>query len=216
MTMITRTVSSLCTHSSVLTWALAPHQFGEMFTSCRKIRLGPCASLVPLGMRWACTCVLEMEMCLCSCSCCGVPVLFYVVLLVMCRAVSLRVCCVVACPWLCAGLLSLCCRLCVCCVVKKKQDLTYLTVPNKKTRSEIVQKLPHKEFISTTVYFNPKKYIGIKLRLLRFYLHGLINSKNIRSANKLQWLRFFLIRQTKVCTTSPLQSFPRRWYSQMR
>ena len=64
MTMITRSVGSLCTQSSDLpecqcAWASVHSLFGDYVTcsSCKKqLSWHNCASLVPLGMRWACIC----------------------------------------------------------------------------------------------------------------------------------------------------------------
>ena len=62
MTMITRPVGCLCTHGSNLpesqsACTLAHSCLANMFVSCKKqLSWYNCASLVPLGMKWACIC----------------------------------------------------------------------------------------------------------------------------------------------------------------
>ena len=62
MTMITHSVGSLCTQSSDLpecqsACALGIPCLANMFASCKKqLSWYNCASLVPLGMKWACIC----------------------------------------------------------------------------------------------------------------------------------------------------------------
>ena len=63
MTMITRSVGSLCTQSSDLpecqcAWASVLSLFGEhVHITCKNhLSRYSCASLVPLGMEWACIC----------------------------------------------------------------------------------------------------------------------------------------------------------------
>ena len=76
-------------------------------------------------------------------------VLCCVVFLVVCRVASFRVCCVVACPQLCVLDCNRCDAGCVSFVwLKKKQDLTSMTVPPKNTISEIVHKITPQEDLS--------------------------------------------------------------------
>ena len=63
MTMIARPVGSLCTHNPDLPWVVecvgsGPFLFWtNMFASCKKqLSRYSCASLVPLGIKWACIC----------------------------------------------------------------------------------------------------------------------------------------------------------------
>ena len=74
--MIARPIGSLCTHGPIMLrarvrgpWPI--HCPVNMFASCKKLLShDSCASLVPLGMKWACICaekknVLGGVVCLC-------------------------------------------------------------------------------------------------------------------------------------------------------
>ena len=63
MTMITRPVGSLCVHTALTCQSVRVHRlwpipyWPNMFASCKKqLSWKNCASLVPLGMEWACIC----------------------------------------------------------------------------------------------------------------------------------------------------------------
>ena len=78
---------------------------------------------------------------------------------VSCRVVSCRA--VVACLWLCAELSSVCCWLCVCCVVKKTTSHVY---DGSKTKNDIcyrTQISPHEIHLQNVLKIF-KKYIRIK------------------------------------------------------
>ena len=125
MTMFTRSVGSLCMQSARLSlstkgaWTVAHSLFGELQASRRKnVFTYYSASLVPLGMKWACTCAGDGDVAV-VCLWCGV------VCCLWCAAFCCAVLCCVA-SWRAlscrvAGLSSLCCLLCVCCVVYKKK-----------------------------------------------------------------------------------------------
>ena len=63
MTLITRPVGSLCVHAALTCQSVRMHGpwpipcWPNMFASCKKqLSWYNCASLVPLGMKWACIC----------------------------------------------------------------------------------------------------------------------------------------------------------------
>ena len=132
MTMITRTVGSLY---SQLSWH-GPWPL-PCLTKCshhahRVCLCVSCASLVPLAVKWACTCTGDGDMrVLVLVLCCGVPGSFSMRVAgrVSCRVVSCLLCC------------CLCVVVCWIVIVvllvvpvewwKKKQDLTSMTVPTK-------------------------------------------------------------------------------------
>ena len=102
----------------------------NMFASCKKqLSWYDCASLAPLGMKWACICAGNGR-CVCQ----------YVI---MCQCVLSSLCC-----WL-----RQCWRRCVgCCVVVTVQK------EKKKTRSVVAKKCLAREFISITVLINSKNF----------------------------------------------------------
>ena len=75
MTMITRPVGSLCVHTALTCLSDRVHVLwlipclANMFVSCKKqLSWHCCASLVPLGMKWACICAGN-GCCVCVCLC---------------------------------------------------------------------------------------------------------------------------------------------------
>ena len=113
---------SVCPQSPGFPKTLVQCCLADLLASRRKnLSCYSCASLVPLGMKWAC----PHWRCACDCACacaCGVPLLFCVVWCCCARrGVVWSELCADACRWLCAGLSSLCCWSCVCWVVKKKE-----------------------------------------------------------------------------------------------
>ena len=163
---------------------LGPFPLAKCSHPAERVCLGvSCASLVPLGMkwtctwrwRWTCTCA-GAGACACAAVCLCCSGLCCVAGRVSRRVVSCRVCCVVACLSLCAELTSLCNWLCVCCVVKKKRDVTSVTVQQRKDVGNRTQITP------LWIYFHYsfnlfKKIIRIKLRFLRFFFKKKNNSK---------------------------------------
>ena len=137
--MITRPVGSLSTQSSDLPECPVCVGFGPfpLWRTCsyherNNCPCFHCASLVPLGMKWACI-YAGYECCVWLC--------WYVsVCDSMCKCVLSSLCC-----WL-----RQCWRRCVgCCVV--------VTVQKRKTTSVITEKYPAREFISITVLYQVKK-----------------------------------------------------------
>ena len=109
------------------------------------------SGLVWSGLVWSglCCAVLCCAVLCCAVLCCAV-LCCTVLCVVSCRVVSVVVL---------LGLSSLCCWLCVCCVVKKERHLTSMTVPRrKKTISVSVQKLSRRGFISNAVLIIPNKH----------------------------------------------------------
>ena len=138
MTMIARPVGSLCTQSprarGHVPWLIPCRAI--MFASCKKqLSKNSCASLVPLGMKWACICAGDGEvfegivMCLC-CVC-------------LCVLMCVNMCCSML-----SLLSSLCCwlrqcwRRCIGCCMVCTNDMSRRRRVQKQTMSVIVQKLP--------------------------------------------------------------------------
>ena len=92
---------SLCPQSLDFPWTLAQSLFGELLASRRtNLSSYSCASLIPLGMKWACTCtgdvivLVPVLWCACVVLCCVVfmctawcGVMVSVVLLLVCGCV---------------------------------------------------------------------------------------------------------------------------------
>ena len=139
MTMITRPIRlSLCTHGSGLSecqsaWTWAHSLLAELFASCkRQLSWHRCASLVPLGMKWACICA--------GSGCCVCDVFLF------------------GCVWLCEHVLVCDNMCCLRCVVGWRRLLCGGDGSKKtKTTSAITGKYPAREFFPIQFYINSKK-----------------------------------------------------------
>ena len=118
-----------------------------------------CASLVPLGMKWACTCTGDGD-------------LRVFVLVLWCGAPGLS-CRLVACALSCAGLSSLCCWLCLLCGEKN-----LVHDGSEKMISVFVHKSHRKGFISIAVFIHSKNY-GRKNTIITLFFKNNSNQINL-------------------------------------